>query len=77
MFWDSGNLTKINFFRQVRKYLRSSGRIYFGWADFDDLDKELPLKLAKENNLVLKKTYKHKVDNKPYTYIVYEFTALL
>lgn len=74
MFWDLENLSKINFFKQVKKFLKPKGRVYFGWADFDDLNKDLPMKLAKENNLVLKETYKHKVENRPYTYIVYEFT---
>jgi len=73
MFFDTENLSKINFFKQVNKYLKSGGRVYFGWADFDDLDKELPLKLAEENELTMKKVYRQKVENKPYTYFVYEF----
>jgi len=53
--------------------LKPGGRVYFGWVDFDDLDKELPLKLGKENKLIIKKVYTHKVENNPYTYIVFEF----
>ena len=73
MFWDERNKSKIKFFKDVKKYLKPRGRIYFGWADFDDLDKSLPLGLARENNLTLKKIHRQKVENKPYTYLVYEF----
>ena len=73
MFWDSENSSKIKFFKEVKKYLKPGGRVYFGSADFDELDKELPLKLAKENKLIVRNVYKQRVENRHYTYLVYEF----
>lgn len=49
MFWDPDNAMKQNFFAGARKFLKRNGKIYFGWADFADLDGLLPLRLAEQN----------------------------
>jgi release factor glutamine methyltransferase len=46
MFWDPGDDMKRKFFDRVQTYLKENGRIYFGWADFADLDIMLPLRMA-------------------------------
>jgi release factor glutamine methyltransferase len=46
MFWDPKDEMKRNFFHGARKFLKRNGRIYFGWADFADLDGLLPIRLA-------------------------------
>lgn len=51
MFWDTDNEMKKRFFKDANKYLNDNGVIYFGWANFSDLDIDLPFRLAKENNL--------------------------
>jgi len=45
IFWDTNNEAKVKFFKQVKYHLNPNGRIYFGWADFKDLDINLPLRL--------------------------------
>jgi len=50
MFWDTDNKMKKQFFQQVGQYLNDDGVIYFGWANFSDLDLDLPFRLAKDNN---------------------------
>ena len=46
MFWDPNDEMKQRFFQGARNVLKKNGRIYFGWADFSDLDSLLPLRLA-------------------------------
>lgn len=46
MFWDPNDEMKRKFFRSARHFLKDGGRIYFGWADFAELDGMLPLRLA-------------------------------
>lgn len=48
MFWDGGDEMKLQFFRQAGLFLKPSGRLYFGWADFADLDPLLPMRLAQK-----------------------------
>src|SRR3989344_2082958 len=50
MFWDTDNEMKKYFFKEASKYLNSNGVIYFGWADFSDIETDLPFRLAQENN---------------------------
>ncbi len=38
MFWDPENEMKRKFFSDVGKHLKHGGRIYFGWANFADID---------------------------------------
>lgn len=49
MFWDVNNMMKQRFFAQVGRYLKSGGRVYFGWANFADLSLDLPFRLAEQN----------------------------
>lgn len=51
MFWDPQNSMKRRFFEKVRDYLTDSGQVYFGWADFADLDVRAPLRLAERAGL--------------------------
>jgi release factor glutamine methyltransferase len=53
MFWDPEDEMKRKFFKEVSAHLKSDGRIYFGWADFADIDVDLPFKLAEENGYEL------------------------
>lgn len=46
MFWDPDDDMKRNFFSNAQRFLKHKGRIYFGWADFADLDILLPLRLS-------------------------------
>lgn len=72
MFWDPEDEMKRTFFKEVGKYLKPNGRVYFGWADFADIDLELPFKLAKENGYRLVDTFSrpHKTD---FIFYVFEF----
>lgn len=73
MFWDDKNSMKVNFFNQVQDHLKPGGLVYFGWADFADIDQRFPKKLAKKVGLSFIKRYsrKHKEGNR--TFFVYEF----
>lgn len=73
MFWDPQDEMKRKFFEQVRNYLLPKGRIYFGWADFADIDADLPFRLASENGLELVNRFsqRHKDD---FTFYVLEFS---
>jgi HemK-related putative methylase len=46
MFWDPNDEMKQRFFGEIGGFLKARGRIYFGWADFADLDGKLPMQLA-------------------------------
>lgn len=72
MYWDPNDEMKRAFFKEVGNYLEENGRIYFGWADFGDIDVDLPLKLAEENDLTLIKTTEKPHGNK-FTFLVFEF----
>jgi release factor glutamine methyltransferase len=48
MFWDPYDDMKHRFFGNAPRFLKDNGRIYFGWADFADLDTTLPLRLAEK-----------------------------
>ena len=51
MFWDPNDEMKRRFFSEVREHLLSDGRVYFGWADFADLNPALPLAWARDAGL--------------------------
>lgn len=72
MFWDPGDEMKRTFFREVGSHLKAGGKIYFGWADFADIDVNLPFRLAEENGYMLVNTFKkpHKND---FHFYVFEF----
>lgn len=73
MFWDANNSMKIKFFNQVRDYLNPGGFVYFGWADFEDVDQKLPDKLAQKAGLVFIKKYSRKYKKGNRTFFVYKF----
>lgn len=75
MFWDPDNEMKQRLFAGVRKHLRERGRVYFGWADFADLDQRLPLALARRSGLILQETWHRPSESGPYRFIVHEFRA--
>jgi methylase of polypeptide subunit release factors len=72
MFWDPEDGMKRRFFREVSSHLKPGGRVYFGWADFADIDVNLPLRLAEESVFRLGRTFTkpHKTD---FTFYVFEF----
>lgn len=74
MFWDPEDEMKRKFFQDVGKYLKPGGRIYFGWADFADIDVDLPFKLAEANGYKLVNTFK-KPHGEDFSFYVLEFTA--
>jgi len=74
MFWDPEDEMKRKFFLGVGKYLKSGGRIYFGWADFADIDVDLPFKLAEQNGYKHINTFK-KPHGDDFNFYVLEFSA--
>lgn len=71
MFWDTNNRTKIDFFRHAGKYMKQDGRIYFGWADFNDLDIDLPFRLSRKENMTINRIAR-KESGKGYSFYVFE-----
>jgi release factor glutamine methyltransferase len=57
MFWDPDDEMKRTFFQEAGSFLKTDGRIYFGWADFADIDVDLPFRLAEENGYELVNTF--------------------
>jgi release factor glutamine methyltransferase len=76
MFWDPANSMKHTFFKQVKNYLRENGKVYFGWADFFDLELEFPIRLANENGFQLMNTYSRPSTCSSFRFLVFEFTLL-
>lgn len=72
MFWDPEDEMKQKFFKEVGAHLKPIGRIYFGWADFADIDVDLPFKLAKANGYTLANTYK-RPHGEDFNFYVFEF----
>ena len=72
MFWDPEDDMKRTFFKEAESHLKPGGKIYFGWADFADIDTELPFKLAEENGYVLVNTFK-KSHKSGFYFYVFEF----
>jgi release factor glutamine methyltransferase len=77
MFWDKENQMKIKFFQQLPKYIKSGGKVYFGWADFADLDQEFPLKFAKKAGLNFVKRYERIKKKEDRMFYVYEFEKVI
>lgn len=73
MFWDPNDEMKRKFFEEAGKYLKDKGRIYFGWANFGDIDVELPFRLAEENGYKLINTAIKPDKRNEYTLFVLEF----
>lgn len=75
MFWDEDDQMKRKFFKQVMSHLLPGGKVYFGWGDFEDLDQELPLKLAEGAGLTFIKKHARLNSKETRTYFVFEFHA--
>lgn len=75
MFWDPEDEMKQRFFWEVGKYLKSNGRIYFGWADFADIDVNLPFKLAEASGYTLVNTFS-KPHGNDFIFYVLEFKSV-
>lgn len=73
MFWDPQDEMKQKFFEEVGGYLEPGGRIYFGWANFADIDVNLPLRLAKTNGYKLINTFSKPNSRNEYMFYVLEF----
>ena len=73
MFWDEENRMKIRFFNGVRTHLRPKGFLYFGYADFEDIDQNLPKDLAKKAGLKFVKRYSRKYRDGDRIFFVYVF----
>lgn len=72
MFWDPNDEMKIAFFQSVGQYLKPDGHIYFGWANFGDIDVDLPFKLADQYGFQCVNSYRQ-VHNPDVTFYVLEF----
>lgn len=73
MFWDDNNSMKIRFFNQVKDYLKPGGFVNFGYADFEDIDQNLPKDLAKKQGLKFVKKYSRKYRDGERMFFVYAF----
>ncbi|MCX2483522.1 methyltransferase [Pedobacter sp. MR2016-24] len=73
MFWDPQNSMKEQFFMTVKNHLKKTGSIYFGWADFADLNFEFPISLAKLYGFKLVKTYSRPSSCSSFRFIVFKF----
>jgi methylase of polypeptide subunit release factors len=76
MFWDPDDGLKNIFFEKAEEHLLPHGRIYFGWADFGDIDVGLPLKLAEKYGLTLVHTSERPSHSGRYRFFVLEFRIL-
>lgn len=73
MFWDPNDELKTSFFQGAASHLLPGGRIYFGWANFADIDVELPLRLAKKHHFQLVNTTERLSHSRKYVFYVFEF----
>ena len=73
MFWDTDDDMKRRFFQEVGKYLKENGRIYFGWANFADLDLYLPFRLAEEYGFEVVNVSSRPSKSKSCLFYVFEF----
>jgi hypothetical protein len=53
--------------------LAANGRLYFGWADFSDLDRNLPIRLAKKYGFRLTGVQERRSYSGSYRFLVMEF----
>lgn len=73
MFWDPGDEMKRRFFAEVRKYMARDGRVYFGWADFQDLKGIWPVQLARSEGLRFVRYFKRSSRSGLHRFFVIEF----
>jgi hypothetical protein len=73
MFWDTNNVMKKKFFNQVKEHLIPGGYVYFGYANFADIDQRLPLELAKHAGLSFIKKYSRRWEVEDRIFFVYKF----
>ncbi|MDQ7814925.1 MAG: class I SAM-dependent methyltransferase [Patescibacteria group bacterium] len=73
MFWDPEDGLKKEFFHGAAAHLLPNGRVYFGWANFGDIDVGLPLKLAEQNGFVLMNKTQRPSRSGKYIFYVMEF----
>lgn len=76
MFWDEGDKMKRDFFLEVKKYLKPNGRIYFGWANFADIDSELPFRLANNAGFTSLNVFERPSKHNEFSFYVIEFKTL-
>lgn len=72
MFWDPADEMKQSFFRGVGSRLRRNGRVYFGWADFGDLDPHLPFRLSGQCGLEVTRVFAMDSPSRKYAFFVLE-----
>jgi hypothetical protein len=73
MFWDPQDELKRAFFRDAHRFLTPNGRIYFGWANFADIDVTLPFRLAEEHGYTLVQCVSRLRAKKDFAYSVLTF----
>ncbi|MCX6739780.1 MAG: methyltransferase [Candidatus Parcubacteria bacterium] len=76
MFWDPQDKMKNRFFNGVGKFLKPNGRIYFGWANFGDIDVDLPFILAAKNGFRLVKVFTKTHPKLRFKLFVFEFKRI-
>ncbi|MFA6410462.1 MAG: HemK2/MTQ2 family protein methyltransferase [Candidatus Buchananbacteria bacterium] len=72
MFWDFNNKMKKRFFAEVGDYLNKNGTIFFGWADFADIDLNLPFELTKKYGFKIVEIKKKKSNHRNYNLFVFK-----
>lgn len=75
MFWDPEDEMKRRFFKEVKNHIKANGRVYFGWADFADLDGTLPIHLAQAAGLRYMRHYVRPASSGLQRFYVIEFRA--
>ena len=73
MYWDPGHSLTRTFFKEARKHLAPNGRLYFGWADFGDMQTDLPFQLAKEYGFTQVETHERPSHSGKYRFFVLVF----
>lgn len=73
MFWDPANRMKRRFFSGAAEHLNPCGRIYFGWADFRDVVKNLPVSLATMHGFPLRNIHERFSHSGSHRFLVLEF----
>ena len=68
-FWDKDHKTLRNFFNNLRKHLKPSGKAFIAWSSFGDINKLR--KIAKEFDLSLEKVGK-RTGKRNFVYYVFE-----
>ena len=75
MFWDPEDKSKRAFFQEATGYLRPGGALYFGWADFEGLDQDLPHRLASEAGFRLCNSFTRRVPQHEFNYYVLKYAT--